>query len=89
MNILRTSLAVQWLRFCASSAGGTGSKLSPRALWHKPKKKKMNTLRKAGEGGEIEVEGCLRKAGFLDAISKATRLALATRMVGYKHRKRL
>ena len=38
-HVLGTSLVVQWLRFCASSAGGTGSILGwgtgiPHATWH-------------------------------------------------------
>ena len=41
-----TSLAVQWLRLCASNAGGAGSipgrgtKMIPHATWRDPKKKK-------------------------------------------------
>lgn len=41
---------------------------------------KMNVLKKARGGGEDKA--CLKEAGFLEAISKATPLALATKMVG-------
>ena len=50
------------------------------------KELEMSILRKAQDG---EVEGCLRKAPFLDAIGKATPLGLATKMMGCKHQKRL
>ena len=45
------------------------------------KELEMNILRKAQDG---EVERCLRKAPFLDAIGKATPLGLATKMMGYQ-----
>ena len=45
------------------------------------KELEMNILRKAQYG---EVERCLRKAPFLDAIGKATPLGLATKMMGYQ-----
>ena len=47
-----TSLAVQWLRFCASievsmgSIPGQGTKI-PHAMW--PKKKKSNTIKAPGK----------------------------------------
>lgn len=47
----------------------------------------MNVLRKAGEGGEVE--GYLREAELPEVVSKATWLAHATTMVGYKHQKGL
>ena len=41
----------------------------------------MNVLKKARRGGKDE--GCLKEAGFLEAIYKATPLAHAIKMVGY------
>ena len=43
----RISLAVQWLRLCASTAGGTGlipgwGTKTPHALWHGQKQKQTN-----------------------------------------------
>ena len=43
ISLLGTSLAVQWLRFCASNAGGMGSipgggTKIPHAAWHSQKK---------------------------------------------------
>ena len=46
LSPIRTSLVVQWLRLCASMAGGTGlipgwgTKI-PHAAWHSQKKKKI------------------------------------------------
>lgn len=41
----------------------------------------MNVLKKTRGGGEDE--GCLKEAGFPEAISKATPLANAIKMVSY------
>ena len=49
INIIpRTSLAVQWLRFHASNAGGMGSVpgWGPHATWHGQKKKKLYLIMK-------------------------------------------